>query len=165
MNKKNIFSNKKNIILNVARFTDQKDHLTLLKGFKNAKHRNKFRLYLIGYGKNIAKIRAFILKNELNNVKIFENKFQLKRYYSESKLFILTSIYEGFPNVLVEAASYRLPIFSTDFKSGSKEILLNGKGGTIFKIRDDHKLSMLIDNFYEDEKNFLKKKNLCKKFK
>ena len=109
---------------------------------------------MIGYGKNIAKIRAFILKNELNNVKIFENKFQLKRYYSESKLFILTSIYEGFPNVLVEAASYRLPIFSTDFKSGSKEILLNGKGGTIFKIRDDHKLSMLIDNFYEDEKNF-----------
>jgi len=154
-------NNKKQIILNVARFVDQKDHLTLLKGFKNAKSNKKFILYLVGYGEKNDEIKFFIKKNNLFNVKIFHNKHDLKEIYQKSNLFILTSKYEGFPNVIVEAASFRIPIISTNFKSGSSEILLNGKAGTIFKVGDHQKLSKLIDDFCSNKKKYLIKEKKC----
>ena len=46
---------------------------------------------------------------------------------------MFTSLYEGLPTTVIEAASYCVPIICSDFKSGAKEILKNGKGGTIFK--------------------------------
>ena len=159
--KKKKKNKKKKIILNVSRFTDQKDHLTLLKGFKNSKYNNKFLLYLVGYGYNENKIRQYIDLHNLNNIKIFKNRFELSKFYKKADLFILTSIYEGFPNVLVEAASFRIPIISSNFESGASEILLNGNGGTIFEVKNHKKLSNKIDEFYLNEKLFLNKEKIC----
>ena len=133
----------------------------MLKGFKNSKYKNKFLLYLVGYGYNEDKIRNYIDYYNLNNVKIFKNKFKLNKFYKKADLFILTSIYEGFPNVLVEAASFRIPIISSNFKSGASEILLNGSGGTIFEVKNYKKLSNEIDKFYLNEKSFLNKEKIC----
>ncbi len=154
---------KKLIILNVARFVDQKDHLTLLKGFNYSKFKSKFVLYLVGYGKNEKKIRDFIAENKFNNVKIIKGRFNLTNLYEKADLFILTSIFEGFPNVMVEAASFRIPIISSNFRSGSSEILMGGKGGHIFKVKDYFKLAKLIDNFYLNRKVFLQKEKECSK--
>ena len=159
--KKKKKNKKKKIILNVSRFTDQKDHLTLLKGFKNSRYNNKFLLHLVGYGYNEYKIRKYIDHHNLNNIKIFKNKFKLNKFYKKADLFVLTSIYEGFPNVLVEAASFRIPIISSNFKSGASEILLNGSGGTIFKVKNYKELSNKIDKFYLNEKSFLNKEKIC----
>ena len=57
-------------------------------------------------------------------------------YYKKANLFILTSLYEGFGNVLTEAAMFEVPIISTDCNSGPREILMNGKGGNLIKIYD-----------------------------
>ena len=154
---------KKQVILNVARFENQKDHITLLKAFKNAVFNKNFYLYLVGYGEKEKFIRKFIKKNNLENVKIFTNRQELKGTYRISDLFILTSIYEGFPNVLVEAASFRIPIISSNFKSGASEILSNGKAGTLFNIGDYQKLSKLIDDFYINKKKYLAKEKKCSK--
>ena len=62
-----------------------------------------------------------------------------------------------------EAASYRIPIISSNFKSGCKEILLNGKAGTIFDLKNHEKLSELIDRFYYDRSSFKKKELICAK--
>ena len=156
-------TSKKLVILNVSRFSNQKDHITLLKGFNNSKYKNKFVLKLVGYGENEEKIKKFIKDHKLRNVKILKNIFNQKLIYDNSDLFILTSLYEGFPNVLVEAASYRIPIISSNFKSGCKEILLNGKAGTIFELKDHKKLSKLIDRFYYDRSFFQKKEFICAK--
>ena len=55
-----------------------------------------------------------------------------------------TSIYEGFGNVLVEAGMFKVPIISTNCKSGPKEILNYGKFGDLIKIDDTKTLSKLI---------------------
>ena len=159
--KKRKKNKKQQIILNVSRFSDQKDHLTLLRGFANAKYNNKFKLYIVGYGEKEKQIKNFILTNKIKNIKIFKNKFLLDSFYKNADLFILTSLYEGFPNVLVEAASYRIPIISSNSNSGSKEILLNGKGGSLFKVKDFNALSKLIDKFYLNKKPFFEKEKIC----
>ena len=85
------------------------------------------------------------------------------KFYKEADLFILSSIYEGFPNVLVEAAQNNIPIISTNCNSGPREILLNGKGGELIKIKDYLKISQKIELFSKNKKNFIKKVNFVKK--
>ena len=64
----------------------------------------KFRLLIIGEGKNKDKIINYIDKNNLsNNIKVLDYKKNPFKYMSHSDIFILSSIYEGLPNVLLEA--------------------------------------------------------------
>ena len=133
------------IILNVARFEKQKNHLMLLKSFNDLKTKLNVKLFLIGYGKEETNILNYIKKYNLHNkIKIIRNKKEVYHYYKISDLFVLTSLYEGFGNVLVEAAMFKIPIISTNCKSGPKEILNNGKYGDLVNINDSKKLTSLI---------------------
>ena len=86
------------------------------------------------------------------------------RYIRFSDLFILSSKFEGLPNVLIEAQLQGIPIISSDCSTGPKEILQNGKLGSLFKVGNYISLSKLIINFYDNKKFYLKKANLGKKF-
>tara|TARA_B100000780_G_scaffold60275_1_gene38717 strand:- start:6546 stop:7640 length:1095 start_codon:yes stop_codon:yes gene_type:complete len=149
-------SNKKINILNIARLDFQKDHYTLLKAINILKNKNKIRLILVGNGEYFKKIKKFAISNQIN-LKIFPNENKLAKFYLKADLYISTSLYEGLPTTMVEAASYNLPIISSNFRSGCKEILNNGKNGHIFKVKDYVQLASLIAKFITDNKNFIKK--------
>tara|TARA_Y100000768_G_scaffold388421_1_gene384257 strand:+ start:1667 stop:2752 length:1086 start_codon:yes stop_codon:yes gene_type:complete len=147
------------IILNVARFEKQKNHLMLLKSFKLIHKKINAKLILVGYGSEKKNILQYIKKNDLKKkVLLITNNKNIFSYYKIADVFVLTSIYEGFGNVLVEAGMFNVPIISTNCKSGPKEILGNGKYGDLVKINDVEKLSSLIFNK-------LKKSNKLKTFK
>ena len=55
------------------------------------------------------------------------------KYIIKSDIFILSSIYEGLPNVLLEAMTLKKIIISSNCQTGPKEILNNGKYGIMFK--------------------------------
>ena len=133
-------------LINVGRFVDQKNQITILKAIKKSNSREKFEVSLFGYGKDYLFLKDYIRKNRLYNVKLLQNIFDKNKIYSNADLYVGSSLYEGFPNTYVEAASHRIPIISSYFKSGPKEILLNGKAGTFFPIKDS-KLSKLLDDF------------------
>ena len=156
-------NNSKIKLINVGRFVDQKSQITILKAIKKSNFKEKFEVNLFGYGKDYLYLKNYIRKNNLNNIRLFKNIFDKDRIYSNADLYVGSSLYEGFPNTYVEAASYRIPIISSFFKSGPKEILLNGKGGTFFPIKDSEKLSELLDDFYLKRNKFLKKEILCSK--
>lgn len=157
---KKIKNNKINI-LNIARFEKQKDHLTLLKAINYSKVKNYIRLNLVGYGTKEKLIKNYINKNNID-CKIHKSK-KLSSFYRSNDIFILTSLYEGLPTVMVEAASNCMPIVAAQFKSGSSEILNNGKYGFIFPIKDFKALSKIIEKFYKNPKVFFKKEKLCRK--
>ncbi len=160
--KKNYKSKNIINILNIARFEDQKDHSTLLKAISILKIKNKINLTLVGYGKNYQKIKGFIKKNKIR-AKIILNEKKIEKYYKNADLYICSSLYEGLPTTVIEAASNCVPIICSDFKSGSNEILKNGKAGYLFKVKDYKVLSKLILKFYKNPKSFFKKELVCRK--
>ena len=156
--KKKLFKNRSLKIINIARFTDQKDHLTLLKAFKIINSKINSNLLLVGYGQNERLIKQFIKNNKLQNkIKIIKELNNPYKYLSKSDIFVLTSVFEGLPNVLLEAIVLKKPVISTNCPTGPKEILNNGKYGTLFNIGDYKKLSKILLSYNKNNSNFKKK--------
>jgi len=155
------FDKTKLNLINVARLVDQKDHMTLLKAVNRIKKLIDFNLLIIGEGEKKRELKYYINKNDLyKNVKLLGNKKNPFNLIKSSDIFILTSLYEGLPNVLLEAQALKTFIISTNCPTGPKEILLNGKAGSIFNVGDYKKLSKLILNFSKYQARYLKMKNI-----
>ena len=149
-----IFKSKKKIkILNIGRFTDQKDQMTLLKSLNDLKQNLEYEAILIGKGILKNKLNRYIKANNLdNNVRILnfvDNPYNLLK---QTDIFILSSKYEGLPNVLLEALVLNKFIISSDCPTGPKEILLNGKGGLLFKTGNYQELTNKILYYSKNKK-------------
>ena len=147
--------------MNIGRLTNQKDQITILKALNILKKKINFEMIIIGRGILKEELLNFIKLNNLTkNVKIMdfvENPFPLIK---QSDLFILSSKYEGLPNVLLEALVLKKFIISTNCRTGPKEILINGKGGLLFKVGNYGQLAKQIIYFNNNKatcKNLLKK--------
>lgn len=150
---KNIYKNKKSLkIIIVGRLSKEKDHITFLKSLKILNNKIKFEALILGSGVYKEKIKRFILQNKLqNNVKLIKFKSNPYPYIYRSDILILSSLHEGLPNVLIEAAVLKTLCISTNCETGPKEILLNGKAGSLFKIQDEKDLSKKIIYFYKNK--------------
>ena len=135
-------------IINIARFTDQKDHITLLKSFEIFVKKIKCKLLIMGYGDNEKKMKKFITEKKLNNViKIINFQKNPYNFLKKADLFVLTSKFEGLPNVLLEAQVLKKFVISSNCPTGPSEILKNGKYGDLFKVGDYKNLARLIINY------------------
>ena len=131
-----------------ARITDQKNHLTLLKAVKKLSKIKKCKLLIIGRGYKEKILKKYIFENKLKNiVKLIGYKKDPESYIRISDVCVLSSIYEGLPNVLIEALYLKKYIISSNCPTGPKEILKNGKYGDLFKIKDYNQLFELLKNF------------------
>lgn len=125
------------IIVAAGRLTRQKDFATLLRAFAQMRERSSCRLLVLGEGPERA--RLVCLANELDIADsvdflgFVENPFP---YIRQASLFVLSSAWEGFGNVLVEAMALGTPVVSTDCPSGPREILQNGVFGPLVKVGD-----------------------------
>ncbi len=132
--------------------------MTLIKSIKLLDSNFKVNLIIIGKGKNKALLQSYIIDNNLENkIKLIGYLDNPYHYIKNSDIVILTSKYEGLPNILLEAQYLKKYIISTNCVSGPKEILLNGKAGDLIKIGNYQKLSLLIKNYKKNKKTILKK--------
>ena len=144
-------------IITVGRLVDQKDHLTMLRAINLIKDKN-IKLLIIGNGKNKLKLKNYIKDNKLSSkVKIISFKKNPYKYIALADIFLFSSIYEGLPNVLLEAQCLKKFIISTNCPTGPKEILLNGKFGEIVPMLNYKKLSKKIMSYKKTKKNIIKK--------
>tara|TARA_B100001250_G_scaffold296870_1_gene258397 strand:+ start:7287 stop:8381 length:1095 start_codon:yes stop_codon:yes gene_type:complete len=146
-------SNKKIKILNIGRFVDQKDQITLLRSLNYIKNDINYEAVIVGKGILKASLKNYIIKNKLKDkvklINFVENPYN---YIKQADLFILTSKFEGLPNVLLEALVLKKFSISSNCRTGPKEILLNGKGGLLFKVGNSKELSKKII-YYSKNKN------------
>lgn len=142
------------VILNVGRIVEQKNQLIILKSLEELlKLKIKIKLLIVGEGKLKKYLINYAKKKKLlNNVKFL--KFQKNPYplYKFADIFILSSKFEGLPNVLLESQALKTPIISSKCKSGPKEILLNGKAGLYFNYNDHSDLAKKIIKYLENKK-------------
>lgn len=153
-------------ILNIGRLTSQKDQITLIKSLNILKVKKiDFRCCIIGKGILMKYLQKNISKYRLSrNVILLGYKKEAENYIYNCNLFVLTSKYEGLPNVLIEAQKYNIPIISSNCPTGPKEILLNGKLGDLFKVGDYKDLAKKVISFNSRKTNLKKKSILAKNY-
>jgi glycosyltransferase involved in cell wall biosynthesis len=153
-NTRSIFKSKRKLkILNIGRFTEQKDQKTLLKSLNYLKRDLDYEAVLVGKGILKDNLIKYIEENNLkNNIKILNFVDNPYKLIKQTDIFVLSSRFEGLPNVLLEALVLNKFVISSDCPTGPKEILLNGKGGLLFKTGNYKDLVKKI-LFYDANKN------------
>jgi glycosyltransferase involved in cell wall biosynthesis len=82
-------------------------------------------------------IVEYILLNKIKeNVKLLNYQKNPYQHFNSADVFVLTWLYEGLPNVLIEAMSLKKFIIITNCPTGPKEILRNGEYGDLKKLKD-----------------------------
>ena len=100
---------------------------------------------IIGEGEEKRNLKKQVKMLNLENQVIFAGyQKEINPFYQSSDLFVLSSNYEGFGNVLLEALINGINIVSTDCNSGPAEILSNGKYGKLVPVDDVNSLSSEI---------------------
>ena len=143
---KNYYKKKDIKLITVGRLTEQKDHLTILKSMKILDEKKiNYKLIIIGEGYLKPFLINFIKKNNLlKKIKLIGYKKNPFPIISQSDTFILSSLYEGSPNVLIEALFLQKNVISTNCPTGPKEILKNGKYGEMFGVQNYKDLAKKI---------------------
>lgn len=133
------------VILAAGGFKAAKDHATLLKAFAVARAERSLRLIILGEGKLrdvlTRQAQALGIAEDLHMPGFVDNPFQ---YMARASLFVLSSIFEGLPMVLVEALACGCPVVSTDCPNGPKEILDHGRYGSLTPVADEKALARAI---------------------
>lgn len=125
------------VILSVGRLEPQKDFSTLLNAFAMIRQNHEVRLMILGEGSLRSALEAEVnclgLGESVQFPGFVGNPYPVMR---GSSLFVLSSAWEGFGNVLVEAMACGTPVVSTNCPSGPAEILEDGHWGRLVPVGD-----------------------------
>lgn len=135
------------LILGVGRLTFQKDFKTLIYAFKKVREKKNFNLVILGEGEQRPELEQLINSLDLqDNVKLLGFVDNPYAWMSHAEVFVLSSINEGFGNVIVEAMACGTPVVSTDCPSGPSEILEDGLWGELVTPGNPDLLAQAIIN-------------------
>lgn len=147
------FLEKIPIILSAGRLERQKDFPTLIRAFEKIRKKKLCRLVLIGDGSKRNELEKLVHELKLEEeVKFLGFDSNPYKYMARADVFVVSSIYEGLCNTVIEATALRVPCVVTDCKSGPKEILLYGKGGKIVQTGNVEQLAEAILWVLENKK-------------
>lgn len=145
-------SNKR--VIAVGRLDYQKGFDRLIQAweivYKSGKY-NDWRLDIFGQGEWKEMLQGMIDERGLNS-SAFINKptKNIGKEYAESAMLVMSSNYEGFPMVMIEAMACGLPVVAFDFKCGPKDIIREGENGLIIPNGDIKALAEGIIKLMED---------------
>jgi glycosyltransferase involved in cell wall biosynthesis len=144
-------SNQPPVILAVGRLVKQKDFDTLIRAFGLVRKERPARLMVLGEGREREKLLALIknlgLEQDVTLHGFVENPF---KYIKHAAVFVLSSLWEGFGNVIVEAMALGTPVVATECPSGPSEILEEGKWGRLVPPGDVDALAQSIIDTLDD---------------
>ncbi|MGI2799435.1 glycosyltransferase [Photobacterium damselae] len=128
---------KRNYLLYVGRLENQKDIHSLIYSFSIIlNYEPGLQLRIIGKGSLERELKGLSKQLGLDkNIEFLGFKSDVSKYYLEAKAVLLTSYFEGFPNVLIESVTLGTPVISFDCNNGPSEII-NKENGKLVSGRD-----------------------------
>ncbi len=137
LTKNHTTSVRKNQIVSVGRLSREKGHIYLIRAFAKIKSVDQWTLHLIGDGREmdnlINEAKALGL---LDRVVFYGYLKDFDNILAASKIFVLPSLYEGFPNALLEAMDAGLACISSDCVAGPSDIIEQMVNGILVKPED-----------------------------
>jgi glycosyltransferase involved in cell wall biosynthesis len=134
------------VIVAAGRLTVQKNFPLLIRAFAEVRRRRECRLLICGEGPERSALEELAAKlgvqNDISLPGFCKNIFA---HMARSSVFVLSSWFEAMPMVLVEAMACGCPVVSVDCKCGPREILDNGRFGTLVPANDPTALADGID--------------------
>jgi glycosyltransferase involved in cell wall biosynthesis len=138
------------VILGVGRLTEQKDFPTLLRAFALVRKERAARLVILGEGEDRPQLKALVdelgIAEDVDMPGFVDNPYG---YMAGAAVFALSSRWEGLPTVLIEAMALGKPVVATDCPSGAREILNDGRYGTLVPVGDAKRLAAGISGMLE----------------
>jgi glycosyltransferase involved in cell wall biosynthesis len=161
--KKKKYDRKTIRILTVGSLVKGKGVDTMIKAMSLLKSQN-FIFKVAGEGSEKKDLKKLIKNLRLTNkIKLLGWYKNVDKLYKNSDLFIHASHQEGFPNSIVEALNFSLPVIASNCKGGTKQILINGKGGDLFPVNNYKILADKINNFMSNQSKLRKKLKFARK--
>lgn len=121
------FIREKQVVISAGTFRHEKGYWHLIKSFYELKKINPNAVLLIlGEDYNGEKLKSDLLTKELQieeSIMFLGYKKNPYKYFNVADIYFLSSVFEGFPNAMVEAMACGLPIIASDCPSGPREIL------------------------------------------
>jgi glycosyltransferase involved in cell wall biosynthesis len=125
------------VILGAGRLAEQKDFATLIRAFARVRQQRPARLLIMGEGEERQRLEALAgelgIRQDVSLPGYEENPY---KFMSKAALFVLSSAWEGFGNVLVEALAAGAPVLATDCRDGPREILEAVGQGRLVQVGD-----------------------------
>lgn len=145
----------------VGRLSYQKGYDRMIKAWSIVnKYHPEWKLDIFGNGEETNYINRIITEFDLNNsITLHPATTAIGNEYKKSSLFLLSSRYEGFGIVIIEAMSYGLAVITYDCKCGPKDII-SGENGILVEEGD---ITSFADNIIKLIENHDKMKNMAKK--
>lgn len=146
--------NQPPVLIAVGRLAAQKDYVTLLRAFAQFREKYSARLLILGEGELHSDLEAFVsnlgLETDVSLAGFVSNPYA---YMAKAAAFVMSSVWETFGIVLVEAMACGCQVISTDCPYGPNEILEQGKYGWLVPIRDVTALATAMQQALESPKN------------
>jgi glycosyltransferase involved in cell wall biosynthesis len=135
------------VITAAGRLTKQKDFPHLIRAFAMVRQTRQAHLIILGEGEDRADLEALIAELGLtDDVALPGYQENATAYIAGSAVFVLSSAWEGLPTVLIEALAVGARVISTDCPSGPREILQDGRLGTLVEVGNVTALANAIIN-------------------
>lgn len=133
------------VVIAAGTLNRRKGFSDLILAMKILTQDSAVRLIILGEGPRREELQSLILKEGLkNSVRLLGFQKNPLKYFSKSKVFVLSSYAEGLPNVLVEAMACGCTPVSTDCPTGPREVLQDGKYGYLIPMHDPVKMASAI---------------------
>ena len=132
------------LILSAGRLNQQKGFQYLIETARLAQeNHDPWKFIILGNGREEAHLKHLISSYQLKNIELLGFKKEIHHYYKSADLFVLSSLAEGTPNVVLEAMSYKCPVIATNV-NGVQEVIQNNLNGWYVPSRDSQALYKAI---------------------
>ena len=139
------------LIIAVGSFKPQKGFSYLLQALEIVNRTKTVRLIILGNGGKKKELQNFseklLIKDKIDFLGAVANPFP---YIAKADIFVSSSLYEGFSNVILEALALGKPIISTNHEHGADEIIEDHKNGILVPVKNPRKMADAIIKILED---------------